>query len=59
MAQSEEIIMQYSDWILYTRGYSKVSGLATRSENCKWYSSMLLGAVVSFATVILCVASQW
>jgi hypothetical protein len=27
--------------------YPKVSGLATWSENCKWYSSLPLGAVVS------------
>jgi hypothetical protein len=29
------------------RVYSKVSGLAAWSENCKWYSSLLLVAVVS------------
>jgi hypothetical protein len=27
--------------------YSKVSGLAALSENCKWYSCLPLGAVVS------------
>jgi len=26
--------------------YPKVSGLACWSENCKWYSSLPLGAVV-------------
>jgi hypothetical protein len=26
--------------------YPKVSGLAAWSENCKWYSSLPLGAVV-------------
>jgi len=26
--------------------YPKVSGLAAWSENCKWYSSLSLGAVV-------------
>jgi hypothetical protein len=31
----------------YTRVYLKVSGLAAWSENCKWYSSLPLGAVVS------------
>jgi hypothetical protein len=31
----------------YTRVYPKVSGLAIRSENCKLYSSLPLGAVVS------------
>jgi len=31
----------------YMRVHPKVSGLATWSENCKWYSSLLLGAVVS------------
>jgi len=30
-----------------TRVYPKVSGLATWSENCKWYSSLPLGAVAS------------
>jgi len=29
------------------RVYPKVSGLADWSENCKWYSSLPLGAVVS------------
>jgi len=28
-------------------GYPKVSGLAAWSENCKWYSSVPLGAVLS------------
>jgi hypothetical protein len=32
---------------LYTRTYPKVSGLAAWSKNCKWYSSLPLGAVVS------------
>jgi hypothetical protein len=31
----------------YPRVYPKVSGLAAWSENCKWYSSLPLGAVVS------------
>jgi hypothetical protein len=31
----------------YTRVYKKVSGLAAWRENCKWYSSLPLGAVVS------------
>jgi hypothetical protein len=30
-----------------TRVYPKVSGLAVWSENCKWYNSLPLGAVVS------------
>jgi hypothetical protein len=30
-----------------TRVYPKVSGLATWSENCKWYRSLPLGIVVS------------
>jgi hypothetical protein len=33
--------------ITSTRVYPKVSGLAAWSENCKWYSSLPLGAVVS------------
>jgi hypothetical protein len=48
------------------RVYPKVSGLALCSENCKWYSSLPLGAVLSlfcvslasFAVITLCVASQ-
>jgi hypothetical protein len=32
---------------LHTRVYPKVSGLAARSENCKWYSSLPLGVVGS------------
>jgi hypothetical protein len=31
----------------HTRAYPKVSGLATWRENCKWYSFLQLGAVVS------------
>jgi hypothetical protein len=31
----------------YRRVYQKVSGLATWSKNCEWYSSLLLGAVIS------------
>jgi hypothetical protein len=30
-----------------TKVYPKVSGLAAWSENCKWYSSLPLGAVAS------------
>jgi hypothetical protein len=32
---------------IYTWVYPKVSGLAAWSENCKWYSSLPLGTVVS------------
>jgi hypothetical protein len=47
--------------------YPKVSGLTAWSENCNWYSSLPLGAVVSlsyapslasFAAITVCVASQ-
>jgi hypothetical protein len=38
----------------YTTVYPKVSGLAAWSENCKWYSSLPLCAVVP----LFCVASQ-
>jgi hypothetical protein len=31
----------------YSRVYPKVSGLTSWSENCKWYNSLPLGAVVS------------
>jgi hypothetical protein len=38
----------------YTRVYPKISGLAAWSENCKWYGSLPLGAVVSlFVTRIV------
>jgi hypothetical protein len=52
---------------LCTRQYPKVSGLAAWSKNCRWYSSLPLGAfvslfcevsLVSFAAITLCVASQ-
>jgi hypothetical protein len=33
--------------LLKKRVYPKVSGMATWSENCKWYSSLPLGAIVS------------
>jgi hypothetical protein len=39
----------------YTRVYSKVSGLAAWSENCKWYSSLPLGAVIS----LFCESVWW
>jgi hypothetical protein len=45
----------------HTMVYPKVSGLAAGSENCKWYSSLTLGAVVSLfvcAAITFCVASQ-
>jgi hypothetical protein len=32
---------------VHIRMYPKFSGLAVWIENCKWYSSLLLGAVVS------------
>jgi hypothetical protein len=50
----------------HTKLYAKVSGLAAWSENCKWYSSLPLGAVislfcvslVSFAAITRCGAPQ-
>jgi hypothetical protein len=33
--------------VQYTRVYPKVSGMASWGENCKWYSSLPLGAIVS------------
>jgi len=33
--------------------YRKVPGPAARSKNCKWYSSLPLGALVSLFYVIL------
>jgi hypothetical protein len=40
---------------IYMRVYSKVSGLAAWSENCKWYSSLPRGAVVS----LFCESSEF
>jgi len=37
----------HEEYIHTYEGVSKVSGLAAWSENCKWYSSLPLGAVVS------------
>jgi len=37
----------YTDTDEQTKVYPKVSGLAAWSQNCKWYSSLPLGAVVS------------
>jgi hypothetical protein len=34
-------------YLLHTRVYPEVSGLATWSENCKWYRSLPLCAVLS------------
>jgi hypothetical protein len=34
-------------WPRHTRAYPKVSGLSAWTEDCKWYSSLPLGAVVS------------
>jgi len=39
----------------HMRVHPKVSGLANWSENCKWYSSLPLGAVVS----LLCESVYW
>jgi Flp pilus assembly protein TadB len=51
----------------YRRVYPKVSGQAAWSENCKWYNSLPLGAIVSlflwvslvsFPAITSCIASQ-
>jgi hypothetical protein len=39
------VLMAWS-LVKYTRVYQKVFGLAAWSENCKWYSSLPLDAVV-------------
>jgi len=39
--------VEYELYLNDTRVYSKVSGLAALKENCKWYSSLPLGVVVS------------
>jgi hypothetical protein len=36
-----------SIFVMHARMYPKVSGLAAWSENCKWYCSLPVGAVVS------------
>jgi hypothetical protein len=41
-----DIKLTLSPPTLNMRVYPKVSGLATWSKNCKWYSSLPLGAVV-------------
>jgi hypothetical protein len=41
----EEVYRRKSSW--YMRAYPKVAGLTAWSENCKWYSSLPLGVVVS------------
>jgi hypothetical protein len=49
-ARSVRFLLQLSlisPILWWLRGYPKVSGLAAWSENCKWYSSLPLGAVVS------------
>jgi hypothetical protein len=40
---------------LYTRAYPKLSRLAAWAENCKWHSSLPLGAVVS----LFCESVYW
>jgi len=55
-----------SRWTTYTRVYPKVSGLVAWRENCKWYGSLPLVAVVSpscvslvsFVAITRCVASR-
>jgi hypothetical protein len=50
------IYLHRSAWSLeHTRVYPKVPGLAAWSENCKWYSSLPLGAVVS----LFCESVWW
>jgi hypothetical protein len=46
--------LYFLSW-LTARVYPKVSGLAAWSENCKWYSSLPLDAVVS----LFCVSDYW
>jgi hypothetical protein len=41
-------VCMYVRTYVYTRVYTKVSGLAAWSENCKWYSSLSLGTVISY-----------
>jgi hypothetical protein len=42
-----EVYTDEEDFLKHVRVYPKVSGLAAWNENCKWYSSLPLGAVVS------------
>jgi hypothetical protein len=46
----QPVAQRYTDWAitaLHTRVYPKISGLAAWRGNCKWYSSLPLGAVLS------------
>jgi hypothetical protein len=53
-------------YIICTKVYPNISGLATCRENCKWYSCLPPGAIVSlfcesivnFAAIPLCVTSH-
>jgi hypothetical protein len=45
VGSEEELVRRLQ--MKYTKVYPKVSGLAAWSENCEWYSSLPLGAVVS------------
>jgi hypothetical protein len=40
-------ILKIASLTAHTRMYPEVSGLAAWNENCKWYSSLPLNAVVS------------
>jgi hypothetical protein len=46
-SQKSKLKLALCDHKLVKRVYLKVSGLATWSKKCKWYSSLPLGAVVS------------
>jgi len=45
--QTEQVQVRGSANCMHMMVYPKVSGLAARSENCEWYSSLPLGAIVS------------
>jgi len=42
----ESVLLLRVKRVIHTRVYLKVSGLTAWSENCKWYSSLPLSAVV-------------
>jgi hypothetical protein len=44
---TREINVKFQHYLVHRGVYPKVSGLAAWSENCEWYSSLPLSAVVS------------
>jgi hypothetical protein len=47
ISHQELFVNTHTHTHIHTKVYPNVSGLAAWSENCKWYSSLPLGAVIS------------